>query len=202
MSDEECKTLLLQLIDLCKTVVFCRVSPDQKRLMVEFIQNNCIGVRSLAVGDGANDVAMITAADVGVGIQGEEGTQAVNSSDYAIGQFRFLVPLLMKQGRRNYIRMSNVVLYIFYKNILFSMTLFWVNFKDAYSEYKVHSYTLYSIVSYTLYPSTPLPLYPRSTRKRAFNSITSSIPLYPSYGMESTTTTCRMRTSSAILSYI
>lgn len=45
----------------------------------------------LAIGDGANDVAMIQAADVGVGIMGKEGRQAVNSSDYAIGQFRFLV---------------------------------------------------------------------------------------------------------------
>lgn len=42
----------------------------------------------LAIGDGANDVAMIQAADVGIGIMGKEGRQAVNNSDYAIGQFR------------------------------------------------------------------------------------------------------------------
>lgn len=41
---------------------------------------------TLAIGDGANDVSMIQAADVGVGITGEEGLQAVNSSDYAIAQ--------------------------------------------------------------------------------------------------------------------
>ncbi len=41
---------------------------------------------TLAIGDGANDVSMIQAADVGVGISGEEGLQAVNSSDYAIAQ--------------------------------------------------------------------------------------------------------------------
>lgn len=40
----------------------------------------------LAIGDGANDVSMIQAADIGVGISGEEGLQAVNSSDYAIAQ--------------------------------------------------------------------------------------------------------------------
>jgi P-type E1-E2 ATPase len=45
---------------------------------------------TLAIGDGANDVAMIQEAHIGVGIRGEEGTQAVNSADYAIGQFRFL----------------------------------------------------------------------------------------------------------------
>lgn len=43
----------------------------------------------LAIGDGANDVAMIQAADIGVGIMGKEGRQAVNNSDYAIGQFRW-----------------------------------------------------------------------------------------------------------------
>jgi len=43
-------------------------------------------VLTLAIGDGANDVSMIQAADVGVGISGEEGLQAVNSSDYAIAQ--------------------------------------------------------------------------------------------------------------------
>src|SRR5207245_1353263 len=42
----------------------------------------------LAIGDGANDVAMIQSADIGVGIMGKEGRQAVNNADYAIGQFR------------------------------------------------------------------------------------------------------------------
>lgn len=44
--------------------------------------------KMLAIGDGANDVAMIQSADIGVGIMGKEGRQAVNNSDYAIGQFR------------------------------------------------------------------------------------------------------------------
>lgn len=47
-----------------------------------------VGVRMLAIGDGANDVAMIQAASIGVGIMGKEGRQATNNSDYAIGQFR------------------------------------------------------------------------------------------------------------------
>ena len=63
----------------------------------------------LVLGDGANDVAMIQEAHVGVGIRGEEGLQAVNSADYAIAQFRFLSQLTLKHGRYNYIRMSNLV---------------------------------------------------------------------------------------------
>lgn len=59
-------------------------------------------------GDGANDVNMIQTAHVGVGISGQEGVQAVNSSDYAIAQFRFLKPLLLVHGRLNYARISKV----------------------------------------------------------------------------------------------
>ena len=53
---------------------------------------------TLAIGDGANDVGMIHEAKVGVGISGKEGKHAANSSDFAIGQFRFLVPLLLEHG--------------------------------------------------------------------------------------------------------
>ena len=39
---------------------------------------------TLSVGDGANDVALIRAARVGVGIAGQEGMQAVRASDFAV----------------------------------------------------------------------------------------------------------------------
>jgi P-type E1-E2 ATPase len=55
-------------------------------------------------GDGANDCAMILRAHVGVGINGREGMQAVMSSDYSIGQFRFLQRLLLLHGRLSYRR--------------------------------------------------------------------------------------------------
>ena len=61
-----------------------------------------------AAGDGANDVNMIQTAHVGVGISGQEGVQAVNSSDYAIAQFKFLKPLLLVHGRANYKRVAKV----------------------------------------------------------------------------------------------
>jgi P-type E1-E2 ATPase len=70
---------------------------------------------SLAIGDGANDVSMIQAAHVGVGISGEEGLQAANAADYSIGQFRFLKRLLLVHGRWSYRRVSKLILYSFYK---------------------------------------------------------------------------------------
>ena len=45
-----------------------------------------VKVITLAIGDGANDVSMIQTAHVGVGISGNEGLQAANSSDYSIAQ--------------------------------------------------------------------------------------------------------------------
>ena len=85
LSDHQHKNVLLQLAMLCEGVICCRVSPLQKALVVRLVKDG-LGSMTLAIGDGANDVSMIQAADVGVGISGEEGLQAVNSSDYAIAQ--------------------------------------------------------------------------------------------------------------------
>jgi phospholipid-translocating ATPase len=91
----------------CEGVVCCRVSPKQKALVVKLVKDG-IDTMTLAIGDGANDVNMIQAADVGVGISGEEGLQAVNSSDYAIAQFRFLKRLLLVHGHWSYARNGNM----------------------------------------------------------------------------------------------
>jgi phospholipid-transporting ATPase len=120
-------------------VVACRVSPDQKREMVHLIKTGIEGVCTLSIGDGANDVAMIQEAHIGVGIKGEEGLQAVNSSDYAIAQFRYLSELTLKHGRYNYSRMSSLVCYMFYKNILMSIAQFWFNFTCAFSGQKYYT---------------------------------------------------------------
>ncbi|KAG6619942.1 Phospholipid-transporting ATPase [Phytophthora cinnamomi] len=88
---------------------------------------------TLAIGDGANDVNMIQSAHVGVGVSGQEGVQAVNASDYAIAQFRFLERLLLVHGRYNYQRISKVILYSFYKNVALVIALFLFNFYNGQS---------------------------------------------------------------------
>ena len=67
-------------------------------------------------GDGANDVSMIQTADVGIGISGVEGRQAVMASDFAIPRFSFLLRLLLVHGHWCYDRLARMVLYFFYKN--------------------------------------------------------------------------------------
>ena len=75
-----------------------------------------LGMHTLAIGDGANDVSMIQTADVGVGISGQEGMQAVMASDFAISRFKYLERLLLVHGHWNYDRLARMVLYFFYKN--------------------------------------------------------------------------------------
>ncbi|KAL6451184.1 DNF1 Phospholipid-transporting ATPase DNF1 [Candida maltosa Xu316] len=135
LSNAETKRKFLLLCKKCRAVLCCRVSPAQKAAVVKLVKET-LDVMTLAIGDGSNDVAMIQAADVGVGIAGEEGRQAVMSSDYAIGQFRYLAKLLLTHGRWNYKRLAEMIPCFFYKNIIFTFTLFWygiyIDFDGAY----------------------------------------------------------------------
>lgn len=124
--EKEMEKLFLDLAVKCKAVICCRVSPLQKALVVKLVKRH-VKALTLAIGDGANDVSMIQAAHVGVGISGVEGLQAARSADVAIGQFRYLRKLLLVHGIWSYQRISKVILYSFYKNIALFMTQFWVS---------------------------------------------------------------------------
>lgn len=124
----------------CKSVLCCRVSPAQKAQVVKMVKNG-LQVMTLAIGDGANDVAMIQAANVGVGIAGEEGRQAVMSSDYAIGQFRFLTRLLLVHGRWCYKRLAEMIPCFFYKNVVFTLTCFWYGIYNNFDGSYLYEYT-------------------------------------------------------------
>lgn len=80
---------------------------------------------TLAIGDGANDVSMIQMADVGIGISGQEGMQAVMASDFAIGRFKFLSRLLLVHGHWCYDRICKMFLYFFFKNAVSPVVLVW-----------------------------------------------------------------------------
>ena len=88
---------------------------------------------TLSIGDGANDVGMIFEANIGVGIHGKEGSSAVRSADYAFSQFRFLQRLLFIHGRLGYRRISLLICYYFYKNIVLVFTEFYFVFFNGFS---------------------------------------------------------------------
>jgi len=115
------KNLFEMAIKRAKCVICSRVSPKQKAELIMIVKNTDPQRSTLAIGDGANDVNMITAADVGIGIMGNEGQQAARASDYVIGQFSFLRRLMFVHGREAYRKNSFAVGYILWKNFLFVM---------------------------------------------------------------------------------
>ncbi|KAJ8527339.1 hypothetical protein ON010_g14924 [Phytophthora cinnamomi] len=120
------RKLFYQVTRQCASaVICCRVSPKQKAEIVEFVREFEPDSVTLAIGDGANDVAMIQSAHIGVGISGQEGAQAVNASDYALAQFRFLQRLLFVHGRWAYRRVAKLMSYMLYKNVTYVLTTFW-----------------------------------------------------------------------------
>lgn len=152
--DKDTEQLLAEIGSYCSGVIICRASPSQKASIVgmmrqwELRQAGGVGKspwawwrrmrfrlqgKMLAIGDGANDVAMIQSANIGVGIMGKEGRQAVNNSDYAIGQFRFLARLLLVHGTLSHYRLARLIRYSFMKNVLFCFMLFFYQFYCGFS---------------------------------------------------------------------
>ncbi|KAK7407619.1 hypothetical protein VNO78_09575 [Psophocarpus tetragonolobus] len=121
--EDNMKNMFLDLAIRCASVICCRSSPKQKALVTRLVKSGT-GKTTLAIGDGANDVGMLQEADIGIGISGIEGMQAVMSSDIAIAQFRYLERLLLVHGHWCYRRISSMICYFFYKNITFGFTLF------------------------------------------------------------------------------
>ncbi|XP_069780829.1 phospholipid-transporting ATPase VD isoform X2 [Narcine bancroftii] len=122
----------LELSKRCRAVICCRSTPLQKSKVVHLVREK-LKVMTLAIGDGANDVSMIQMADVGIGISGQEGMQAVMSSDFAISRFKHLKKLLLVHGHWCYIRLANMILYFFYKNVAYVNLLFWYQFFCGFS---------------------------------------------------------------------
>lgn len=151
--EPDLQDLLLEIGVLCKAVICCRVSPLQKALVVKMVKSKKSSLL-LAIGDGANDVSMIQAAHVGVGISGMEGMQAARSADFAIAQFKYLKKLLLVHGSWSYQRISQAILYSFYKNIALYMTQFWYVFENGFSGQSIaESWTLtFYNVLFTVFP--------------------------------------------------
>ncbi|CAJ1071117.1 phospholipid-transporting ATPase IC [Xyrichtys novacula] len=150
MDDWEKEMRQIDFVDMaceCEAVICCRVTPKQKANVVSLVKKYKKAV-TLSIGDGANDVNMIKTADIGVGISGQEGMQAVMSSDYAFAQFRYLQRLLLVHGRWSYIRMCKFLRFFFFKNFAFTLVHFWYSFFSGYSSqvaYEDWFITLYNL---------------------------------------------------------
>lgn len=154
-SNEELKDMFFVLAAKIDSVICCRASPAQKATLVECIKDTMSSSITLAIGDGANDIAMIQAAHVGVGISGREGLQAARISDFSIAKFRFLQRLLLVHGRWNYLRTGKYILATFWKEIVFYIAQAQYQRFNGYtgtSLYESWSLTVYN----TLFTSLPV----------------------------------------------
>jgi phospholipid-translocating P-type ATPase (flippase) len=123
----ECRKVIYDLGMVSRSCICTRLSPQQKLQLVQLVREQDPKTITLSVGDGANDVPMIYGAHLGIAIRGKEGTQAVQASDIAISQFRYLVPLLQCHGRRAYRRVAMFLCFFLYKNItLIMLDIVWL----------------------------------------------------------------------------
>ncbi|KAL8873651.1 MAG: hypothetical protein Q9174_000905 [Haloplaca sp. 1 TL-2023] len=154
-TDPTVNQLFFELAVLVDTLICARASPANKASLVHTIRKKVKHATTLAIGDGANDIAMIQEAHVGIGITGKEGLQAARTSDYSIAQFRFLLRLLLVHGRWNYVRTCKYTLGTFWKEFLFYLTqaLYqrWVGYTGT-SLYESASLSMFN----TLFTSLPV----------------------------------------------
>lgn len=146
------RATVLTLIKASSTIVCYRSTPAQKSLVVKTIKS-VESVVCLAVGDGANDVSMLTEANVGVGVLGKEGSHAAMASDYVITRFHHLLRLILVHGRYSHLRTSLVVLTSFYKNWLFPLPILWFGFSSGASGNSLYDAVFLSF--FTLFSSAP-----------------------------------------------
>ena len=113
------RSSFISLAVLLPAVIACRCSPTQKAEMADLIRQHT-KKRVCCIGDGGNDVSMIQAADVGIGIVGKEGRQASLAADFSISQFHHLTKLLVWHGRNSYKRSAKLAQFIMHRGLVIS----------------------------------------------------------------------------------
>lgn len=139
-------TEFMELACQCSAVVCCRCSPTQKAEVVKLIQSRS-GKRTLAIGDGGNDVSMIQTADVGVGISGREGQQASLAADFSISQFSHIYRLILLHGRYSYKRSATLSQFIIHRGLIISTMQ--AIFSSVFNFASVSLYPGFLMIGYT-----------------------------------------------------
>ena len=99
-----------------RTTVFGRVTPDQKRALVQALQRE--GHVVAMTGDGVNDALAIKAADIGVAMNnGAQATKAVAQLVLLDGKFSHL-PAVLAEGRRVINNVERVANLFVAKNVM------------------------------------------------------------------------------------
>lgn len=144
----------IEIVLNCPAVVVCRCSPTQKAQVVHLLKKYAKG-RICAIGDGGNDVSMIQAAHVGIGIQGKEGVQASLAADFSITQFSHVARLILVHGRNSYKRSASLSQFVMHRGLIISIIQ--AIFSAVFYFASISIYQGYLIVGYaTIYTMFPV----------------------------------------------
>eukprot|EP00755_Sulcionema_specki_P009751 Sspe_Gene.44555::Locus_21865_Transcript_1_1_Confidence_1.000_Length_3924::g.44555::m.44555/K01530/E3.6.3.1; phospholipid-translocating ATPase len=152
---------VLQFVEQARqaaSVVVARCSPTQKADVVQVIKNNLpkgCNLRSAAIGDGGNDVSMILAADVGLGVEGKEGRHASLAADFSLKQFSHCLRLITWHGRNSYKRSARLSQFVIHRGLIISIIQ--AIFSAIFYFMSVPIYTGWLLVGYsTVYTMFPV----------------------------------------------
>lgn len=153
-----------------------RCTPANKKEIVEIFKDKSSAL-TLAVGDGANDVNMITAADVGIGIRGKEGTEAARVADFVAGEFKFIRLLTLYYGREWYRKNAELANYSFFKNWFHVASTVAFGGFTYFSGVMIFNVVLYELFN-VIYSSWPIILWAVFDEEHSFKESTESPELY------------------------
>lgn len=120
------------ILTKCETVICFRTTPEEKAQLIHLVKTHH-KVVCLAVGDGSNDVNMLMEANIGVALDSKDSQRAIQSANYVVPEFRHIWKLMFVHGRWNYIRLAELIIFMFYKNMIFTMPQIMFCFLNAYS---------------------------------------------------------------------
>ena len=114
-------TAFIRTILPLPAVIASRCSPTQKADLALLLRAHTPRrARTAAIGDGGNDVSMIQAADIGLGIAGREGRQASLAADFSLRSFHHTTKLLLWHGRNSYKRSAKLAQFVMHRGLVIS----------------------------------------------------------------------------------
>jgi phospholipid-translocating ATPase len=154
LKDKALRKKFLSKAPLASSVVLCRCAPKQKSTIASLLKNT-LGKVVCSVGDGGNDVGMIQASSLGVGIEGREGRQAALASDISVVEFSHLQQLLFWHGRLSYLRTAKLCNFVIHRGII--VTVIQALFIVTYYFVSISIYNGLTLLGYsTIFTTLPI----------------------------------------------
>lgn len=152
------RTFADNIIPKLDFAIFFGMSSVDKRNLIQFL-NRKLEVVTLAIGDGHNDAEMVKEARIGVCIKTSDGTYTQQVCDYLIPDFKDLGRLLFVHGRWAYLRICDLILILFFRNVLFTVPQVMFCFYNGYSMTSL--YTEWQMIYFNLF-ITAIPVVARA----------------------------------------